>query len=192
MANGPKVVLVAGPNGAGKTTVAPLLLRDMLRVDAFVNADVIAQGFCAFDPETQAVAAGRVMLARLRELARGHRCFAFETTLASRTLVPWLRELVAEGYALHLVYVWVASADLAVRRVAARVRSGGHSVPEEVVRRRYPRSLENFFSLYSPLATSRSFYDNSDTRPRRIDLLHEANEVSLRDFQARRAVSTRP
>src|SRR5688500_1480127 len=66
---GPHVIVLAGPNGAGKSTAAPHLLRGALGVTEFVNADMIAQGLSAFAPDTVALAAGRIMLARLRELA---------------------------------------------------------------------------------------------------------------------------
>src|ERR1044071_7909514 len=94
----PTVVILAGPNGAGKSTVAPALLRGALAVHEFVNADVIARGLSAFDPESVAIAAGRIMIARLRELARQRASFAFETTLASRSFAPWLRGLSSDGY----------------------------------------------------------------------------------------------
>jgi predicted ABC-type ATPase len=119
------VIVLAGPNGAGKSTAAPYLLRGALGVTEFVNADVIAQGLSAFAPEAVAVAAGRIMLARLRELASKRVSFAFETTLASRSFAPWLASVVAGGYSFHLLYLWLPSADLAVSRVADRVRFGG-------------------------------------------------------------------
>jgi predicted ABC-type ATPase len=125
----PSVVILAGPNGAGKSTVAPALLHGALAVNEFVNADVIASGLSAFDPESAAIAAGRVMLSRIRELASQRVNFAFETTLASRSFAPWLRQLATSGYAVHLVYLWLPSADFAVERVAERVRAGGHNVP---------------------------------------------------------------
>jgi predicted ATPase len=78
-----KVVVIAGANGAGKSTVAPAVLRNALLVNEFVNADTIATGLSAFSPEAVAVTAGRIMLERIRELARGMRDFAFETTLAA-------------------------------------------------------------------------------------------------------------
>ena len=78
------VVALAGPNGAGKSTVGPVLLRDTLGIKEFVNADVIAQGLSAFDPEAAAITAGRVMIERLRHLADRRADFAFETTLAGR------------------------------------------------------------------------------------------------------------
>lgn len=157
----PNVVVVAGPNGSGKSTAAPVLLRDFLGITEFVNADVIAQGLAAFDPDSVAFQAGSIMHARLRSLASKRRNFAFETTLASRSLAPWLRGLVASHYLFHLVFLWLPSADFAVARVADRVRLGGHNVPEETIRRRYRRGLVNFFELYQPLATTWRVYDNS-------------------------------
>jgi predicted ABC-type ATPase len=157
----PKAVVIAGPNGAGKSTTAPLLLREALAVKEFVNADTIAAGLSAFAPQTVAFAAGRVMLGRVRELAAMKSDFAFETTLASRSFAPWLRELQQQGYELHLIYLWLPDADLAVERIAERVRRGGHSVPEADVRRRYLNSLSNFFNLYRPIADSWLMLDNS-------------------------------
>jgi predicted ABC-type ATPase len=157
----PKVVVIAGPNGAGKSTTAPGVLRNALKVREFVNADTIAAGLSAFSPETVAFAAGRLMLDRVKVLAGERRDFAFETTLASRSFAPWLKELQTEGYTFHLVYLWLPTVELAVARVAERVRRGGHAVPEDIVRRRYDRSLENFFNLYSRFADSWVMLDNS-------------------------------
>ena len=88
----PHVVVLAGPNGAGKSTAAPALLQGQLGVTEFVNADTIARGLSAFSPERAAIEAGRIMLARLRQLATQQQDFAFETTLASRTFVPRITE----------------------------------------------------------------------------------------------------
>ncbi|MCX5673222.1 MAG: AAA family ATPase [Planctomycetota bacterium] len=164
----PNVVMLAGPNGAGKSTTAPALLRDALAVTEFVNADVIAQGLSAFRPEGAGMAAGRVMLARIRELARQRASFAFETTLASRLLARWIGGLIETGYQFHLVFLWLPSADFAVARVRERVRMGGHDIPEETIRRRYDSGLRNFFKLYRPLATTWQMYDNSGGPPPRL------------------------
>ena len=164
----PSVVILGGPNGAGKSTVAPALLRGALAVNEFVNADVIASGLSAFDPASAAIAAGRVMLARIRELASQRVNFAFETTLASRSFAPWLRQLVTSGYSAHLVFLWLPSADFAVDRVAERVRTGGHNVPPETVRRRYAAGLRNFFQLYQPLVSGWVLYDSSGPVPRPV------------------------
>src|SRR5437763_2952844 len=133
----PSVVVIAGPNGAGKSTAAPALLSGVLGVSEFVNADVIAQGLSGFNPEGAAIAAGRIMLGRLKELANARKSFAFETTLASKTFAPWIAGLTRRGYEFHLIFLWLGSVELALDRIAQRVREGGHHVPDDVVRRRY-------------------------------------------------------
>jgi len=164
----PSVIVLAGPNGAGKSTAAPRMLRGTLTVTEFVNADTIAQGLSAFSPENLAVAAGRIMLNRLHELAAAREDFAFETTLASRSFAAWFRDLIGQGYDFHLVFLWLPSAEMAISRVAKRVQLGGHFVPDETVRRRYVAGLRNFFRLYQPIASSWRFYDNSKESGRRL------------------------
>ena len=157
----PNIVVIAGPNGSGKTTAAPVLLRDYLGLTEFVNADTIAQGLSGFDVEGVAMRAGRIMLARLRELAEAQADFAFETTLASQSFAPWLKELRGTGYRVHLLFLWLASPEMAVARVRTRVEQGGHHVADEVVRRRYHRGLRNFFRIYRPVVDEWMMFDNS-------------------------------
>lgn len=157
-----RVVVIAGPNGARKTTASRRLLQGALRVDEFVNADAIAEGLSGFRPESAALQAGRVMLERLKYLAKNSASFAFETKLATRSFAPWLRRLRnEEGYHVNLAFLWVPSPEFAIRRVAQRVRGGGHYVEDLVVRRRYVFGLKNFFNLYQPVATSWRMYNNS-------------------------------
>jgi predicted ABC-type ATPase len=165
----PLLVVLAGPNGAGKSTTAPFLLRDELAVNEFVNADQIAAGLSGFSPDAVALAAGRIMLARLRGLRRQRVDFAFESTLASRSPATFIAEARHATYRFVLLYLWLDSPTLASARVAIRVRAGGHGIPTAIVARRYERSMQNFFRLYQPLADAWHFYDNSrDYSPRLI------------------------
>lgn len=157
----PLVIAIAGPNGAGKTTLAPFLLRNHFGLTEYVNADTIALGLSAFEPEGAAFEAARVMLSRLRALANAGSHFAFETALATRSYAKWVRELKGRGYRFHVMLLWLRSPELALERVRNRVVAGGHNVPEEVVRRRYRRGVRNFFDSYRPLADSWVVYDNS-------------------------------
>jgi len=109
------------------------------------------------------IEAGRITLQRLTELAEARRDMAFETPLSSRLLLPRIRSMQAAGYLFHLFFFWLPNADLAVQRVAARVRSGGHAIPEEVIRRRYERGLVNFFNAYAPAADSWLLVDKHRT-----------------------------
>ncbi len=113
-------------------------------------------------PSSVALLAGRVMHARLRELASARSPFAFETTLASRSFAPWLRGLRRDGFRVHVEFLSLRSPALAMARVADRVRRGGHDVPVEVIRRRFTAGLANFFEQYEPLADSWQMLDNSD------------------------------
>lgn len=153
--------ILAGPNGAGKSTSAPRILSGVRRVDEFVNADVIAK-----EEGVSEIEAGRRTLARLEALAAAGRDMAFETTLASRMLLPRLLAMQGAGYLFHLTFFWLPSADMAVERVAHRVASGGHSIPEDVIRRRYERGLDNFFNAYSLAADTWVMVDNT-SRPGR-------------------------
>jgi len=157
----PQVVIIAGPNGAGKSTLAPVLLRDTFSLLEFVNADTISAGLSAFNAEAVALDAGRVMLTRLRELATHKQSFAFESTLATRSYAPWISRLAQEGYEFHLLFLWLNTVELAIQRVAERVRGRGHSVSDDIIRRRYRRGLENLSQLYLPIADTWVVYDNS-------------------------------
>jgi predicted ABC-type ATPase len=150
----PKLILLAGPNGAGKSTLAPFLLRDTL-----------ASGLSAFQPESVAMQAGRIMLKRLRELAAERANFAFESTLASRSYAAWISALREQGYEFHLYFLWLRRVDIAIERVKERVQLGGHNIAEDAIRRRYDRGIHNFFSFYQRLAESWGVYDNSLREP---------------------------
>jgi len=162
----PNVIIIAGPNGAGKSTLAPALLRDTLGVSEYVNADTIAAGLSAFAAEEAAFDAGRVMLERLRELAKDGKDFAFETTLASRTYAPWLKRLKLDcDYRVSIIFLWLRDVEMAESRVELRAASGGHSIPLDVIRRRFTRGLANFFELYLPIADAWRFYDAATSPP---------------------------
>jgi predicted ABC-type ATPase len=177
----PNIYVLAGPNGSGKSTAARALIPQFLNCAEFVNADVIARGLSAFRPENAAFQSGRAMLTRLDELANEGVDFAFETTLSSRTFVPWLRRRQAEGYAFHLFYFCLESAEMSIQRVASRLRAGGHHVPDEAIRRRFARSQSNFLDLYMPLANLWEFYDNTYTEPRLIAFGGKDKQTEVRD-----------
>lgn len=158
----PYVIVIGGPNGAGKSTIAPVILRDYLAIPDFVNADQIASGLSAFNPEGAAFEAGRIMLQRVQELADTGRSFAFESTLSSRSFAVFLTKLKAKGYRVDVFFVWLNNVALAQQRVALRVKMGGHAIPSDVIERRYARSVRNFRSLYIPLADNWRVFDNSD------------------------------
>jgi predicted ABC-type ATPase len=161
----PTVYVLAGPNGAGKTTFATPYLPAFADCLEFVNADLIAAGLSPFAPETQTIRAGKLLLTRIEELSTARRDFGFETTLAGRTYVKTLNDMRAAGYRIILFFLWLPNADLAVARVANRVHQGGHSVPEDTIRRRFDSGLHNLFRIYLPIVDVWWLFDASPFPP---------------------------
>jgi len=164
----PKLYVIAGPNGAGKTTFAKEFLPYDVHCLEFVNADLIANGLSPFAPGRAAFRAGRLMLERIHSLGKRGMDFGFETTLSGKTYINLFQDLKRKGYHIHLYFLWVHSVKLALERIDARVKSGGHDVPESIVRRRFGRGLRNFFRFYQSLVDSWVIFDNSRDEPKMI------------------------
>ena len=179
----PPAVIFAGPNGAGKSTYADAILS-ALGVETFVNADYIARGLSVRNTDAVNFEAGRIMLKRLRQLANAGEDFAFESTLSSRTFAPFLRNLKVQGYSVAIYYFALTNAQLAVRRVKLQVALGGHHVPTDVVKRRFARSLSNFFTLYSPIADEWTLFDNSASSSAQQVASRWGNELQIMDKKA--------
>jgi predicted ABC-type ATPase len=164
-----KVIIIAGPNGAGKTTFAREFLPNEAGCPVFVNADLIAAGLAPFAPETAAMHAGRLMLQELARHFAARESFAFETTLAGRGYVHHIRAWQAAGYRVKLIFLQLDSPEEAIARVAQRVRQGGHTIPQETIRRRFAAGRENFERVYAPLVDAWALYDNAGAKPVLLD-----------------------
>src|SRR5208283_920465 len=167
--NRPRCIVIAGPNGAGKTTFAREYLPKDAGVIHFVNADLIAGGLSPLRPELVAMSAGRLFLAELDRLARLRVDFAFETTLSGLAHLRRLKRWKAAGYRIEIVFLRLPSPRLALSRIAARVKQGGHDVFHADVLRRFDRGWRNFETVYRPLADSWTVYDNSEDSPRFLE-----------------------
>ncbi len=161
----PRCLIIAGPNGAGKTTFARQFLTQEQGILHFVNADLIATGLSPLHPELAARAAGRLLLSELVRLIKAGQSLALESTLSGRTSVDLLRGMKRNGHRVEMVFLRLESAELAIMRVAHRVKHGGHHVPDADVRRRYERGWPNFAALYRPLADAWAVYENSGPTP---------------------------
>ncbi len=164
----PRLFIIGGCNGAGKTTASKTILPEILECEEFINADEIAYAILPTHPELVAMRAGRIMLEQIAEHINRGIDFAFETTLSTRSYAPMLRDAKKRGYTIILIYIYLESEELAIQRVADRVARGGHSIPSEVIRRRYKRGLANFSRLFQIVADSWVLYDNSSTSPKLI------------------------
>lgn len=131
----------------------------------FVNADLIAAGLAPFQPELVALKAGRLMLREIAEHEQRGSSFAFETTLSGRAYARDIARWQTLGYHVKLFFLSLPDADMAVDRVAWRVRQGGHHIPEETIRRRFTAGLWNFDNIYRPLVDAWALYDNAGKQP---------------------------
>lgn len=158
----PNLYIIAGCNGAGKTTASYSVLPDMLDCREFVNADEVARGLSPFQPDKVVIEAGRIMLNRIKELMAQKVDFAFETTLSTRSYRNLIKDAQLNGYFVTLVYFWLNSVDLAIERVSRRVLAGGHSIPEDTIRRRYSSGIQNLSKIYLPICDYWVIFDNSE------------------------------
>lgn len=160
----PKLYIIAGCNGAGKTTASFTILPEVLGCKEFINADEIAKGLSPFQPESVAVQAGRIMLARMDELLQKGETFAFETTLATKSYKQKIEWAQANGYEVTLLFFWLDSPNIAKERVAQRVAEGGHNIPLETIERRYYNGIANLFTIYIDIVDICYIFDNSEGR----------------------------
>lgn len=160
-----KVIIIAGPNGAGKTTFAREFLPAEAGLPVFVNADLIAAGFSPFDPESAVIRAGRLMLQEIDAHAAAGRSFAFETTLAGHSYVRRIDAWRKDGYLVEIIFLSLPSPEDAIRRVAERVKQGGHAVAEDVIRRRFAAGMRHFMETYRHRVDYWMWFDNSGLEP---------------------------
>ncbi len=158
----PRILVLAGTNGAGKSSVGGAFLRQS--GGEYFNPDEVARALRTADPTLDTTAAnGRawdVGRGLLETAIRERRDFAFETTLGGNTITTLLLEAARGGFAIRVWYAGLATPELHLARVAARVRRRGHDIPEETVRRRFDDSRKNLITLL-PHLHELLLYDNS-------------------------------
>lgn len=159
----PRLYIISGCNGSGKTTASYTLLPDMLECREFVNSDEFAKSLSPFDPSAASITASRYMLMKINYLLSKQADFSIETTLATRSLLGIIQKAKDAGYEVTILYFWLSSPELAIERVRDRVASGGHNIPENVIRRRYVMGIQYFFDTYSPICDRWVLADNSQT-----------------------------
>jgi predicted ABC-type ATPase len=171
--------IIAGCNGAGKTTASFTILPEILDCKEFVNADEIAKGLSPFQPEKVSFEAGRIMLNRVNELLLMNVNFAFETTLATKSYKSKVVEAQKNNYTVALLFFWLQNVDLAIERVKTRVLEGGHTIENEVIRRRYKNGIKNLFEIYLSVVDEVMIFDNSAGKPELIAEKTLESEVKI-------------
>jgi predicted ABC-type ATPase len=164
----PSLYIIAGPNGAGKTTFIKRFAPRELALLDFINADEIARGLSPFAPERAQIEAGRLVLTRFRRFIEEGRDFVLETTLSGKTYRRLFEHARQAGYSLQLDFLMLPTVEHSKLRVARRVLSGGHNVPEADLTRRFAVSLRNLFAIYRPVLDYWRLHSSSVGRPRLI------------------------
>jgi predicted ABC-type ATPase len=167
--NTQNIYIIAGPNGAGKTTFARSFIPNMANVTQFINADLIAYGLSPFTPERESIQAGKLMLRQIGKFVNSGESFCFETTLSGRSYARMIPQWRTSNFIVRLIFLALPNEETAIARVATRVRQGGHSIPEDVIRRRFAAGFNNFHTIYKALVDGWSLYDNSGQAPVLLD-----------------------
>ena len=179
----PTLYIIAGCNGAGKTTASFSLLPSILKCEIFINADEIAREIAPGEVEKVAFEAGRQMIEQINARIRERETFAFETTLSARSYRETILFAQALGYHVTLLFFWLESVEMAIDRVARRVKEGGHNIETEVIRRRYNRGIKNLFEIYIPLVSETMIYNNSFGIPELVVSKSLGRKFEIKNFE---------
>lgn len=156
-----QLIVVGGPNGSGKTTLALEILAE--KDIKYISADDIAYELDPENPESVRVQAGKEFFKRLDVAVQKEENILIESTLSGKTLLPILNRYRKDhDYAIVIVFVYVPNSDFCAERVAIRVQKGGHNVPLEDLKRRFDRSLKNFWHVYRPKSDQWYLFYNAE------------------------------
>ena len=172
-----QALVVAGPNGSGKTTFAREYLEQYPY--PYISADVIAEGLSESIEEVR-LEAGKRFLGRVTEQINKRESFVVESTLSGLTFKKKIHQLKESGYEVSIVFIFLGSVEACVARIQERVRKGGHPVPESDVRRRFARSVRNFWWEYRNLVDRWHLFYNGGVQFHEV-ALGEGESVEVRD-----------
>ena len=171
----PVMVIVCGSNGAGKSTFTNAAIKSGKYEMPFLDPDEIAK-----NQEASPVEAGKIVANAIKEYIAEKQSFVRESTLSAKFDLRMIQAAKEKGFETSLVFVCVGSADTAVQRVSERYAKGGHTVPEEDIRRRYRRSLENLPEAIKLVDEAR-IIDNSSDRYRDVATF-EKGKLTMLEF----------
>lgn len=175
----PNLIIITGPHGAGKSTVADFLLSNE-SIKGYSNADVISKGM-AFDEgnSSSEISAGRILLKLVHDAIARRQTIAFETTMSGLIWKRLIGRAKNAGFEVTICYVAVCDPLISIKRVAQRVREGGHDIPRDTIERRYRKSLALAFSQYYPLADYWYFFDNSGDSAQLLALREKGESLTV-------------
>lgn len=181
--------LIAGPNGSGKTTLTKTLIKQGIPLGQYLNPDDIARHICLSDniasiersfPKfshfsmtreqedyLSALIAQQVAVGLRNDWVENSLSLTYESVMSHESHLDFVKAACSGRYEAYLYYICTADPFINLERIQQRVQQGGHSVPEEKVRRRYEKSLELLVRM-SRLCRRVYFFDNSGEDYRHI------------------------
>ena len=108
------------------------------------------------------IKAGRIFFSELNNSIDAGESIVIETTLSGSYINKVAQKSKKSGYLIKLIYIFIDSEELCIERVRARVLKGGHDVPEADIRRRFQRSLHNFWDNFTQLSDDWVLLYNGD------------------------------
>ncbi|MCG8587225.1 MAG: AAA family ATPase [Pirellulales bacterium] len=181
MSDSKELLVVAGANGTGKTTFA---LEYVARSGvAYLGADAIAESLSEHDSVSVRFQAGREFLARVADRLNGTESFVVETTMSGVGFRKTLQHARASAFTISIVYLYVDNPETCIARIAQRVRMGGHHVPEVDVRRRFWRSISNFWNVYREMADHWVVMYNAQSQVQNV-VAGSGSTFSIRDTES--------
>ena len=178
----PTLYILAGPNGAGKTTASKILLPEIFRCEFFLNADEIAAKLNPKNVEAVAMQAARIMIEQIESHTFLKETFCIETTLATKSYLNLVRRVQLIGYEVVLLFFYLPSAEMAIERVALRVSKGGHSIPLDVIKRRYNSGIKNLMEFIE-IVDRWYLYNNSQSPAEKIAEGEFRKQIKIINFE---------
>ena len=164
----PELIVFGRPNGAGKSTFA--IDHSRSSQCEYIGADAIAEELSPNNPISVRVEASRIFLDRIRNAVSKRQSFVVESTLSGKSLRRFIETAKINGFRVTIVFVFLDSPYTCIQRVKQRTRMGGHDVPESDIRRRFSRSITNFWHIYRQLADFWMLVYNSGDTPENVAL----------------------
>ena len=160
-----RLEIIAGPNGSGKSTFAESYLKTLTQNSVYLNPDLMAAGMSLQVSDLISIQAGRVLIQETRRLLEKNESFSFESTLSGKNWLNLIKQAKQKDYEIVIYFLFLKDVKLNLSRIKKRVELGGHDIPKNAVKRRVPRSFQNFWNLYRPLCDQWFIFDNTSDKP---------------------------